>query len=103
VPAGYEGVASGANSAFRELGGVLGIATLGAVFSSGGGYGSGTAYVAGLLPALWVGVAVLGLGCLAALLLPRRRPGDRAVSVEDVEEPETTASTDRAVLVAAQR
>ena len=40
-----EGVASGANSAFRELGGVLGIAVLGAVFSAHGGYSSGQDYV----------------------------------------------------------
>jgi predicted MFS family arabinose efflux permease len=38
VPTALEGVASGTNSAFRELGGVLGIAVLGAVFSSSGGY-----------------------------------------------------------------
>ena len=34
VPKALEGVASGTNSAFRELGGVLGIAVLGAVFAS---------------------------------------------------------------------
>ncbi|MHB8330433.1 MAG: DHA2 family efflux MFS transporter permease subunit [Acidimicrobiales bacterium] len=68
-----EGVASGTNAAFRELGGVLGIATLGAVFSARGGYSSGTAYVAGLTPAMWVGVGVVGLGALCALALPRRK------------------------------
>jgi EmrB/QacA subfamily drug resistance transporter len=78
VQPGYEGVASGANSAFRELGGVLGIATLGAVFSARGGYGSGTAYVAGLVPAMWVAVAVLALGTAAALMLPRRLAAHRA-------------------------
>lgn len=67
-----EGVASGANSAFRELGGVLGIAALGAVFSARGGYGGGAQYLSGLLPAIWVGVAVVGLGGCTALLLPRR-------------------------------
>ncbi len=67
-----EGVASGANGAFREVGGVLGIAVLGAVFSARGGYSSGAAYVAGLGPAVWVGVAVVGVGAVVALLLPRR-------------------------------
>jgi EmrB/QacA subfamily drug resistance transporter len=67
-----EGVASGTNAAFRELGGVLGIATLGAVFSANGGYTSGAAYLSGLLPAIWVGVAVLGVGAFVTLLLPRR-------------------------------
>ncbi len=68
----HEGVASGANSAFREVGGVLGIAVLGAVFSSRGGYSSGAAYVSGLVPAVWVGVCVVGAGALVAFLLPRR-------------------------------
>ncbi len=36
LPKALEGVASGANAAFRELGGVLGIAVLGAVFSCPG-------------------------------------------------------------------
>ncbi len=40
VPTALEGVASGTNAAFRELGGVLGIAVLGAVFASNGGYSS---------------------------------------------------------------
>ncbi len=85
-----EGVASGTNSAFRELGGVLGIATLGAVFSANGGYGSAAAYISGLLPAVWVGVAVLGLGAVVALALPRRvaatsaQIGTRQSSPQDV-------------------
>ena len=72
VPPEQEGVASGANGAFREIGGVLGIAVLGAVFSARGGYASGPAYVAGLRPAVWVGVAVVGAGAVVALVLPRR-------------------------------
>ena len=75
-----EGVASGTNASFRELGGVLGIAGLGAVFSARGGYSSGVAYVSGLLPAVWVGVSVVGLGALAALALPRRRTAARAAA-----------------------
>ena len=55
MPKALEGVASGANSAFRELGGVLGIAVLGAVFSSHGGYSSGQDYVNGMTPAVYVG------------------------------------------------
>ncbi len=67
-----EGVASGTNSAFREVGGVLGIAVLGAVFSSHGGYATGREYVQGLLPALWVGIIVLIAGVGVATLVPRR-------------------------------
>ena len=81
-----EGVASGTNSAFRELGGVLGIATLGAVFSARGGYSSGAAYVSGLLPAVWVGVAVVALGAACTFALPRVR---RALSSSALDASDT--------------
>jgi EmrB/QacA subfamily drug resistance transporter len=68
-----EGIASGANNAIRELGGVFGIAVLGAVFSARGSYASGSAFVAGLAPAVWVGAAVVAAAVAAALLLPRAR------------------------------
>ncbi len=64
------GQASGATNAIRELGGVLGIAVLATVFTSHGGYLTPQAYVQGLVPALWVGAAVLGVGALIALVLP---------------------------------
>jgi EmrB/QacA subfamily drug resistance transporter len=67
------GQASGANNAIREVGGVLGVAILASVFTGSGGYGSPEAFVAGLIPAMWVGVAVLGAGALTVLLLPFRR------------------------------
>jgi hypothetical protein len=73
VPKALEGVASGANSAFRELGGVLGIAVLGAVFSSNGGYASGQDYVNGMTPAVYGGAVVVAIGVVAALLVPGRR------------------------------
>jgi len=73
VPTSLEGVASGTNAAFRELGGVLGIAALGAVFSSRGGYASPQDYVSGLVPAVSVGAAVVAVGALCALALPSRR------------------------------
>jgi EmrB/QacA subfamily drug resistance transporter len=65
------GQASGANNTIREVGGVLGVAVLASVFTDAGGYGSPQAYVDGLLPAVWVGAAVLALGALVALLVPR--------------------------------
>jgi EmrB/QacA subfamily drug resistance transporter len=70
VPTALEGLASGTNSAFRELGGVLGIAVLGAVFSSSGGYRSGQAFVHGFTPAIEVGAAAVFLGMLTALAIP---------------------------------
>ena len=73
VPRALEGVASGTNAAFRELGGVFGIAVLGAVFSSSGGYASAQSYVSGLRPATYVGAAVVAAGVLTALMVPGRR------------------------------
>ncbi len=66
------GQASGATNTIREVGGVLGVAVLATVFTSSGGMGSPQAYVDGLVPAVWVGAAVLAVGALAALLIPRR-------------------------------
>jgi EmrB/QacA subfamily drug resistance transporter len=64
------GQASGATNAIRELGGTLGIAVLATVFTSAGSYASPQAFVDGLVPAMWVGVAVLALGALIAAVLP---------------------------------
>ena len=64
------GQASGATNAIRELGGVMGIAVLAAVFSASGGYESPQAFVDGILPALTVGAAVLFAGAVAALFVP---------------------------------
>jgi EmrB/QacA subfamily drug resistance transporter len=64
------GQASGAMNAIRELGGVLGIAVLATVFTSRGSYASSQAFVDGLVPAMWVGVSVLGAGALIAAVLP---------------------------------
>jgi EmrB/QacA subfamily drug resistance transporter len=64
------GQASGATNSIRELGGTFGIAVLSTVFTGSGGYTSAHAFVSGLTPALWVGVAVLAAGALLALALP---------------------------------
>jgi EmrB/QacA subfamily drug resistance transporter len=68
------GQASGANNAIREVGGVLGVAVLASVFTGSGAYTSPQAFVDGLIPAIWVGVAVLGAGALVVLLLPFTTP-----------------------------
>jgi EmrB/QacA subfamily drug resistance transporter len=67
------GQASGATNTIREVGGVLGVAVLATVFTSNGGFASPEAYVDGLIPAVWVGSAVLAVGALVALLVPGRR------------------------------
>ena len=84
VSPAHEGVASGTTNAFREIGGVIGIAALGAVFAARGGYANGATYVHGLRPAVWVGVAAVAVGAAVALALPRsiaRRQRDDATSV----------------------
>jgi EmrB/QacA subfamily drug resistance transporter len=68
------GQASGATNAIRELGGVLGVSVLATVFSAHGGYISPQNYVDGLVPAVWVGAAVLFAGAVVALLIPAKRP-----------------------------
>jgi Major Facilitator Superfamily len=67
------GQASGATNAIRELGGVLGVSVLATVFSGSGGFVSPQNFVDGLVPAVWVGAAVLFAGALLALLVPRTR------------------------------
>jgi EmrB/QacA subfamily drug resistance transporter len=61
------GIASGTNSALRELGGVFGIAVLAAVFTRPGVYGSPEAFAAGFRSALWVAVAFSVIGIPLAL------------------------------------
>jgi len=78
-----EGKASGASNAIREIGGVFGVAVLASVFSANGSYGSGPAYVDGLIPAIQVGAVVVALGALAVLALPGRTRADALIGVED--------------------
>jgi EmrB/QacA subfamily drug resistance transporter len=66
------GKASGANNAIRELGGVFGVAVLASIFAHQGGYGSADLFTDGIIPALWVGAAVVAVGAVAAGLLPGR-------------------------------
>ncbi len=92
-----EGLASGANNAIREVGGVFGVAILASVFAANGGYVSPAAFVEGMVPAVWVGAAVVAVGAIVALAIPgRRRPvisialpatpvaGERVVAAERV-------------------
>jgi EmrB/QacA subfamily drug resistance transporter len=70
------GKASGANNAIRELGGVFGVAVLASIFTHQGGYGSAALFTDGIIPALWVGAAVVAVGALVAVLLPGRQGAD---------------------------
>jgi EmrB/QacA subfamily drug resistance transporter len=68
-----EGRASGANNTIREIGGVFGVAVLASVFSANGGYTSPQAFVDGMVPAVWVGSAVLAVAAVVALAIPGKR------------------------------
>jgi EmrB/QacA subfamily drug resistance transporter len=94
VPASLEGVASGTNSAFREVGGVFGIAVLGAVFSSSGGYSTAQDYVNGLRPAILVGAAAVLIGTFTALLIPALRRSRAAETSKEGQSTETTSPRD---------
>ena len=74
------GQASGANNAVRELGGVFGVAIMASVFTAYGSYASPQTFTDGLVPAVWVGAAFVGLGALIALFVPgvRRRRAEPA-------------------------
>ena len=72
VPQKEAGVASGTNSALRELGGVVGVAVLASVFARHGVYGSPGAFVDGFMPALWVAAGFSALGIVPALLTAGR-------------------------------
>ena len=75
APRGYEGVASGTSNTLRQLGTVLGIAVLGVVFSSVGGYATGQQFVDGMRAAQVVGAVILALGAVLAVTLPGRGAG----------------------------
>jgi EmrB/QacA subfamily drug resistance transporter len=77
-----EGQASGANNAIRELGGVFGVAVLASVFAHYGGYASGSSFVDGMTPAVYIGAAVVALGAVAAFFAGSRRRPQEAVGVE---------------------
>jgi EmrB/QacA subfamily drug resistance transporter len=84
VRAEQTGQASGATNAIRELGGVLGIAVLATVFTSHGSYASPQAFVSGLVPAMWVGGAVLAAGALIAAALPFSTRAEAAAQLDTV-------------------
>ncbi|WP_328658904.1 DHA2 family efflux MFS transporter permease subunit [Streptomyces sp. NBC_00334] len=87
-----EGIASGVNNAGRELGGVLGVAVLAAVFAAQGGYETPQLFVDGLVPAVWVGAAVVLSAAVASMLIPTGlRPVGAAAEAEAAEAAATGA------------
>ena len=88
VGRGDEGKASGANNAIREVGGTLGVAVLASVFSRQGNVLDGQGFVAGLVPAIWIGAIVLAGGALLALLVPARAGSAKQTAAPAIREPE---------------
>jgi uncharacterized membrane protein YkvI len=73
IPSMLEGQASGAYSAIRELGGVFGIAVLGAIFQQIATAPTPAAFIDGFRAALIVGTILVAAGTLLASLLPTVR------------------------------
>jgi EmrB/QacA subfamily drug resistance transporter len=83
VPASKAGVASGIHNTFRETGGALGIAVIGAVFAAGrsdalaGASSAAHAFVSGYADGLRVaGLLSIAAAVIALLTLPRGVPGE---------------------------
>jgi EmrB/QacA subfamily drug resistance transporter len=85
VPSEEVGIASGTNSAVRELGGVFGVAVLAAVFTRPGAYTSPAIFVDGFRAALWVAAALSVAGVVAALAVVRRRGDIVEIPMESLE------------------
>jgi len=80
-----EGKASGATNAIREIGGVMGVAVLSSVFAANGGFESPQAFTDGVAAALPIAVAVLAIGAVLALLVPRRTPAAEQADTNEAE------------------
>ncbi|WP_433622352.1 MFS transporter [Nocardia sp. CA-120079] len=65
-------MASGTNSTIREVGVAMGVAVLASVFASHGSYTDPQSFIDGLIPALWVGAAIVAVGAALSRLLPSR-------------------------------
>jgi EmrB/QacA subfamily drug resistance transporter len=87
VPDQEVGIASGTNSALREVGGVFGVAVLASIFARPGVYAVPTVFVQGFTAALWVGAAFSAAGALAAVLgrAQRRRLPARSHSLTAIQ------------------
>jgi EmrB/QacA subfamily drug resistance transporter len=84
VPPSDVGVASGTNSALREVGGVFGVAILAAVFAANGSYASSATFIDGFKAAMVVAALVPIVGLIAAFLAPSKS----ALAAESQRAPE---------------
>jgi EmrB/QacA subfamily drug resistance transporter len=93
VDVSEQGIASGATTATQELGAALGVAALGSVFAHNGGYASRQDFVDGLVPALWVGAAVVALAAVV-MLFARRTDGAAEQHADGPDSAEPVRDTD---------
>ncbi|NEA72747.1 MFS transporter [Streptomyces sp. SID13588] len=82
-----QGPVAGVNSALRETGGVLGVALGSTTFAAYGSYSSGPDFVAGLVPALWGGAALLALAASAMVLAQRPITRPATVRADSTDRP----------------
>jgi EmrB/QacA subfamily drug resistance transporter len=85
APPADMGIASGTNSAIREIGGVFGIAILATVFAHPGVYASAHTFTDHFKDAVWIGAAFSAVGILAAAALPGRASAGPAVVMDNAE------------------
>ncbi|MFD4977033.1 hypothetical protein [Streptomyces sp. NPDC058424] len=89
MDAHHRGKASGANNTVREIGGALGTAVLSSVFVHYGSPRGPQDFVDGMRPAIWIGVAVVLVGALCALAIPRTVTAKRTPAAEEQENERT--------------
>jgi EmrB/QacA subfamily drug resistance transporter len=85
IPSNLEGQASGAYNSIRELGGVFGIAILGAVFQHIATAPTASSFMDGFHTAVFAGAVLVGAGTVLAGVLPALS-GSRAPQLEPVAE-----------------
>ncbi|GAA1833574.1 MFS transporter [Luedemannella flava] len=94
APRGYEGVASGTSNTLRQLGTVLGVAVLGVVFSTVGGYADGQRFTDGMRAAELVGAVILAAGAVLATFLPATGEAVEDTPVPAVAKPLAAVAAD---------
>jgi EmrB/QacA subfamily drug resistance transporter len=89
-----EGIASGANNAIREIGGVFGVAVLASLFAAKGGYSTPASFVSGMHEAVWVGAGFVALGTIAALFIKEAPAASSSTVVADSKSAGVAQKTD---------
>ncbi|WP_067487352.1 MFS transporter [Actinomadura hibisca] len=92
APPALTGVASGVSNVGRQLGTLLGVAVLGAVFEAQGDMSSPQHFADGLAPAMWTATIALATAAAVTLLAPSRTPDaaplpapDKAPTVDEAK------------------